>query len=41
MHSRRLRARLPYSRPFVIDRHTGGLPGGMPPAGVYLYVFEP
>ncbi|MBM3272592.1 hypothetical protein FJY94_04955 [Candidatus Kaiserbacteria bacterium] len=29
-----------FSRPFVIDHRTGGLPGGLPPAGVYLYVFE-
>ncbi len=30
-----------FAQPFVIDQRTGGVPGGMPSGGVYLYVFEP
>jgi len=29
-----------FSRRFVIDDRTGGVRGGMPPGGVYFYVFE-
>ncbi len=28
-----------FSAPFVIDERTGGVKGGMPPGGVYLYIF--
>ncbi len=29
-----------FNQRFVIDERTGGVAGGMPPGGVYLYVFE-
>jgi len=29
-----------FANPFVIDERTGGVSGGMPPGGVFLYVFE-
>jgi len=29
-----------FSNPFIINQQTGALPGGLPPAGVFLYVFE-
>lgn len=29
-----------FTNPFVIDENTGGVPAGIPPGTVYLYVFS-